>query len=55
MDKQLNWDGDDRLENLWGLYIKHHDETFCEYFKSINVNVGKAGKEMVEVSLRGAE
>jgi hypothetical protein len=55
MEKQLDWDGDDGLDNLWGLYVKHPDETFCEYFKSINVDVGKTGKAAFQVSPRRAE
>ena len=55
MDKQIDWDGDDGLNNVWDLYIKHPDQTFCEYFKSINVEVGKKAKESVIVSPRRAE
>ncbi len=55
IEKQLNWDGDDRLDNLWGLYIKHPDDTFCKFFKSIHIDVGKTGKASFEVSPRRAE
>jgi hypothetical protein len=55
MDKQIDWDGNDGLNNLRDLYIKHPDKMFCEYFKSINVEVGKKAKESVEVSPRHAE
>ena len=40
---------------MWGLNIKYPDNTFCEYFKSINVDVGKTGKETFEVSPRHSE
>jgi hypothetical protein len=31
---QLEWDGDDGLQNLFGLYIKQPDEAFCEYYET---------------------
>ena len=27
---QLEWDGDDGLQNLFGLYMKQPDEAFCK-------------------------
>ena len=34
---QMEWDGDDGVANMMGMYIKHADNTFCEYFRSLTV------------------
>jgi len=33
--EQLEWDGDNGIENMLGMYIKHPDASFCEYVKSL--------------------
>lgn len=33
--EQLVWDGDDGIDNVFGVYIKHPGATFCEYFRSV--------------------
>jgi hypothetical protein len=33
--EQSEWDGDNGLSNLFGVYIKHPDDTFCEYFNTV--------------------
>ena len=34
MDDQLQWDGDNGIANMVGMYIKHPDKEFCDYFQS---------------------
>ena len=33
--EQLEWDGDDGICNMLGMYIRHPDKEFCEYFQSM--------------------
>ena len=33
--EQLEWDGDEGIANMVGMYIRHPDREFCEYFKSM--------------------
>ena len=32
MEEQLEWDGDNGIANMVGMYIKHADKAFCDYF-----------------------
>ena len=34
---QLEWDGDEVLLNNFGIYIKHPDEAFCEYYENMKI------------------
>jgi hypothetical protein len=38
MVHDLEWEGDDGLENLWGLYYKIPDAQFMQSFKSLSTN-----------------
>ncbi len=33
--EQLEWDGDNGIVNMVGMYIKHPDKSFCDYFRSL--------------------
>ena len=35
MEEQLEWDGDNGIANMVGMYIKHPDKEFCEYYQSL--------------------
>ena len=35
MEEQLEWDGDNGIVNMVGMYIKHPDQSFCDYFQSL--------------------
>ena len=37
--EQLVWDGDEGLNNLFGVYIKHPNDAFCEYYQTLSVNI----------------
>ena len=32
--EQMGWDGDNGIGNMIGMYIKHADQSFCDYFQS---------------------
>jgi len=33
--EQMEWDGDHGIANMVGMYIKHADKEFCDYFQSL--------------------
>jgi len=33
--EQMEWDGDNGIGNMVGMYIKHPDQSFCDYFQSL--------------------
>ena len=33
--EQLVWDGDEGVNNLFGIYIKQPNEAFCEYYQTL--------------------
>ena len=35
VEEQLEWDGDNGIANMVGMYIKHPDKEFCEYYQSL--------------------
>ena len=35
MEEKLEWDGDNGIANMVGMYIKHPDKEFCEYYQSL--------------------
>lgn len=34
--EQMEWDGDNGIGNMIGMYIKHADKEFCDYFKGLD-------------------
>jgi hypothetical protein len=34
--EQMEWDGDNGIGNMVGMYIKHADKAFCDYFKTMD-------------------
>jgi hypothetical protein len=36
MEDKLEWDGDNGIVNMVGMYIKHPDKSFCDYFQSLH-------------------
>jgi hypothetical protein len=48
MEEQLEWDGDNGIANMVGLYIKHPDKSFCDYFQSLKGNTKRAEDDKVE-------
>ena len=35
VEEQLEWDGDNGIANMVGMYIKHPDKEFCDYYQSL--------------------
>ncbi len=35
VEEQLEWDGDNGIANMVGMYIKHPNKDFCEYYQSL--------------------
>jgi hypothetical protein len=35
MEEQLEWDGDNGIVNMVGMYIRHPDKEFCDYYQSL--------------------
>ena len=48
MEEQLEWDGDNGVANMVGMYIKHPDQSFCDYFQSLKGNTPEQGKKNAE-------
>ncbi len=42
--EQMEWDGDNGIGNMVGMYIKHADKAFCDYFETMNNCVKEAWK-----------
>ncbi len=40
--EQLIWGGDEGVNNLFGIYIKHPNDAFCEYYQTL-VTTSSAG------------
>ena len=58
MEDQLEWDSDNGIANMVGMYIKHADKAFCDYFKSLDnceKQALKAHNESNEVTPRHRE
>ena len=36
MEEQLEWDGNNGIANMVGIYIKHVDKACCDYFQSLD-------------------
>ena len=34
--EHMEWDGDNSIGNMVGMYIKHADKAFCDYFKTMD-------------------
>ena len=45
--EQMEWDGDNRIENMVGMYIKHTDKEFCEYFQSLTNALARAEESIL--------
>ena len=52
---QLEWDGDEGLVNIFGIFIKHPDENFCKYYENMKVINSQITDEEFSVSPRRAE
>ena len=52
---QLEWDGDEGLVNIFGIFIKHPDENFCKYYEDMKVINSQITDEEFSVSPRRAE
>jgi hypothetical protein len=42
--EQMEWDGDNGIGNMVGMYIKHADKAFCDYFETIDNCMKQARK-----------